>query len=256
MIEHRANKGDSLTVGMKSLLGAGTAVLMALMVAAVALPVERADAAKMTACVNKKTGTMKMVFGKKAKKNCPKGYKKVTWNSQGPAGPNLSVYDSNNQRVGRFLGVVNAGYELPIFQVQREGGIYNYFGSGTLLPIDFMGGGFPPFSFKTNDCTGDAYLATGGGVPGQWYIDFLTKSLAGMNRIVVRSIEPTGFGVPTAWVGDETSELISGGGIPIYELDGNGACVAGDPAFVGVLFGVDEVSIPKPYDFDGPLEVR
>lgn len=253
MIE-QTDEGDSLTVGMKSLLGAGTAILMALMVAAVALPVERAEAAKMTACVNKKTGTMKMVFGKKAKKKCPKGYKKVTWNSQGPAGPNLSVFDSNDQRVGRFVGVTTVGSELPIFQVVREGGIYNYLGSGTLLPADFLGGGIP-FAYTTADCSGEPYLAAGG-APGQWYIDFLGKSLAGMNRLVVRSFDQSGFGVPTAWVGNETSEVTSGGGIPIYGIDSNGTCALGDPGFVGVLFGLDEVSVPKPYDFDGPLEIR
>lgn len=251
------DEGGTLTVGMKSLTCGVTAALLALlilMIATLTLPVERADAAKMTACVNKKTGAMKMVFGNQAKKKCPKGYKKVTWNSQGPAGPNLSVYDSNDQRVGRFLGIQTLGFEVPLFQVAREGGIYSYLGSGTLLPSNALGGQYP-VSYKTNDCTGDPYVPQAG-VPPQFYLDFLTKSLAGMNRIVFRTIEAAGFGVPKAWVGNETYEMTPAAGIPLYEIDPSGACVSEDPAFAGILLGLDEVSIPTPYDFDGPLEVR
>lgn len=252
MIE-QIDEGDSLTVGMKSLLGAGTAILMALMVAALALPVERANAAKMTACVNKKNGTMKMVFGKKAKKKCPKGYKKVTWNSQGPAGPNLSVYDSNNQRVGRFLGVSGES-GLPVFEVARQGGIYNYLNNGSLLPGGFQGGGVP-VTFKTNDCTGNAYVAASGASPGPWYIDLLTKSLSGMNRVVYRSFQITGFGTPLVWVGNMTSEEVTVA-IPTYEFDDTGACVPDQANFTGTLFGLDSVPTPTPYDFTGPLEIR
>ena len=245
-----------MALGMKSLLGIGMALLMALMVATVALPVSQADAAKLTACVNKKTGAMKMVFGKKAKKKCPKGYTKVTWNSQGPAGPNLSVYDSAGNRVGRFLGIDVASAELPVYQVAREGGIYSYFGSGTMLPTGFAGGAALPITFKENTCTGDAYLVAGGSPPAQWYLDFLGKALSGMNRIVTRTVEISGFGVPEAWVGNETYEEISGAGISLYGIDGSGNCVEEDSGFTGILFGLDSVDVPTPYDFDGPLEVR
>lgn len=246
-----------MTVRVKSILGGGTVALLALLaltVAALALPVERADAAKMTACVNKKTGAMKMVFGKKAKKKCPKGHKKVTWNSRGPAGPNLSVYDSDGRRVGRFLGTLALDVELPVFQVARKGGIYVYMGSGTLLPSDYLGGDSIPVVYKTNDCSGDAYVA--GLISSQWYIDFLAKSLAGMNRLVYRPFEQSGFGVPKVWVGNETTEVTPGGGIATFQIDGNGACVLDQAVFVGVLFGLDSVTVPSPYDFNGPLRVR
>ena len=245
----RPEKGENLTLRMKSFVGIGTALLMALMVAVVALPVDRADAAKLTACVNKKTGAVKMVFGNKAKKKCPKGYKKVTWDSQ--SGSKLSVYGADGKRVGRFLGILPD--ELPIFQVERNGGIYSYLSGGILFPSNATSG--LNVSFKTADCSGDAYIPAGGGFP-QWYLDFITDSLAGMNRIVFRSVGQFGFGVPRAWVGNLTFEEV-----PIatnlFKLDDTtGACVPGEQGFNGTLLGLDEVTVPTPYDFQGPLEVR
>ena len=232
-------------------------IVLAGMVAALAtlmifaIPDGRADAAKLTACVNTKTGAMKMVFGNKAKKKCPKGHKKVTWNSQGPAGPNLSVFGADGQRVGRFLGAT-ANFELPLFQVQRNGGIYNYLGGGTLFPSNQTG---LNVAFKTADCSGGAFVPAGGGLP-PWYLDFITKSLAGTNRIVFRAFGQFGFSDPRAWVGNLTSEQVANA-TNLFELDSTtGACVAGEQGFTGTLLGLDEVVVPQPYDFEGPLEIR
>jgi hypothetical protein len=42
----------------------------------------------VTACVNERSGTTKVLLGAKAKKKCAKGWTKMTWNVAGPAGRN------------------------------------------------------------------------------------------------------------------------------------------------------------------------
>src|SRR6478735_3290281 len=91
---------------------------------AVLVSASAADAATLTACVNKKTGEMRLRTGKAAKKKCPKGWRKVRWNTKGAAGkqgtpgvngtngtngapgPNISVKDATGAVVGQLMGVI------------------------------------------------------------------------------------------------------------------------------------------------------
>lgn len=227
------------------------ALALALTLSAVVVPVATADAATLTACVNKKNGNVKMRFGKKAKKKCPKGWKKVRWNDSN-TGALAAVYSGDGKRVGKFLGSSFLFGPFPIYAVQRDGGQYLYeTGSGDLLGI-----GSPDFT--TADCTGPGYLGIDSATPvPQGIVDRYVASLLGPTRIVFRTEDSLGnLGVPRAWTGSGTSEVI-GAGIATYDLNGEtGACEIDEPAFTGVLISLRQVTIPTPYDFVGPLTVR
>ena len=244
-----------MSVSMRSVVSFTVATLLAALlsmaVLSVAMPVADADAARLTACVNKKNGDMKMRFGKKAKKKCPKGWKKVVWNDT-KSGALASVYSADNRLVGKFLGSGFMFAPWPVYTVQRSGGQYLYeSGTGTL-----MGLGSP--DFLTADCAGPAYLALTSATPiPQGIIDRYIRSLGGSTRIVFRTEDPLGnFGVPRAWRGDGNSQPV-GAPITIYDLNSEtGACEVDDAAFTGSLLGLNGVTIPTPYDFTGPLTVR
>ena len=67
-----------------------------------------AGAAKLTACVKKKSGAMRLVSGKKAKKKCPKGWRKVTWEKGKGVAP-LKVVAADGKVVGTLVGMVQSG---------------------------------------------------------------------------------------------------------------------------------------------------
>lgn len=228
------------------------AVVLSMAVASVVMPVASADAAKLTACVNKKTGNVKMRFGKKAKKKCPKGWKKVVWNDS-KTGALPSVYSADNRLVGKFLGSGFLFGPWPIYTVQRSGGQYIYdVGTGELQGL------FGSPNFTTADCAGPAYLGFGSMTPiPQAVVDRYEISLGGSNRWVFRTEDTLGnLGMPRAWTGNGTSEVV-GAAIQTYDLnDSTGACEPDDAAFTGVLLGLREVTIPTPYDFTGPLTIR
>lgn len=227
---------------------AGLALVVAL-VAMVAMSRAEADAATLTACVNKKTGATKMVFGNKAKRKCPKGSRKVTW----PNESGLSVFDATGRKVGRLLGVTQSG-PYTIFQVLRNGGAYSYMAGGPLFPtFDPITGPFP-VSFKTADCSGKAYLAAGGVQP-PFFQDLLKRSYRGQYRHVFRTFTSSGLGTPVARTGDGTVEY--GGVVSTYTLNSfSGECELDEASFTGGLYGLKTVQIPKPVDFTGPLKVR
>lgn len=227
------------------------AVVLSMAVASVVMPVASADAAKLTACVNKKTGNMKMRFGKKAKKKCPKGWKKVVWNDS-KSGALPSVYSADNRLVGKFLGSGALFAPWPFFTVERGGGQYIYeAGTGALLGL-----GSPDFT--TADCAGPAYVTLTSPTPvPQGVVDRYVSALRGSTRITFRTEDPLGnIGVPRAWTGDGTSQAV-GAPIATYDLDSEtGACEVDAPAFTGSLLGLKSVAIPTPYDFTGPLTIR
>ena len=239
-----------MSVRLNPIIAAGTALILALAAAALAVPVEKAGAATLTACVNKKTGEMKMRFGKKAKKKCPKGYKKVSWNDSS-TGKLPSVYGADGSRVGEFLGSTFIGAPYPFYAVLRNGGQYIYLaGSGEMIPL-----GSP--SFTNASCTGTAYLEQSGATPSPTETTRFIKALGGTNRIIFRTQSATGdYGTPLAWTGDGTA--VPAVAVSLYELnEETGACqaAAGGP-FTGTLFGLRSVTVPTPYDFQGPLSLR
>lgn len=239
---------SSTVVGIATLL----AVLLSMVVSSVVMPVATADAAKLTACVNKKTGEMKIRFGNKAKKKCPKGYRKVTWNDSSTS-TLPSVYAADGTRIGSFLGSLPFFFGPgPNFSVLRNGGQYVYgSGDGALIPL-----GSPDFTDAA--CSGPAFLGLSSATPvPAGVIARYMKSLAGTTRIVFRTQDASGLlGVPRAWTGDRTSQTV-GAAIATYDLNSEtGACELDDPAFTGALLGLRSVTLPVPYDFEGPLSVR
>lgn len=224
--------------------------LLAALVAIAAMPRAEAGAAPLTACVNKKTGATKMVFGKKAKRKCPKGSKKVTW----PNEAGLSVFDATGKKVGRLLGVTQYG-PYNVFQVLRSGGSYSYMAGGPLFPTLDQATGPTAVTFKTADCSGKAYLAAGGVQP-PFFQDLLKKVYLGQYRHVFRTFQPSGLGTPVIRTGDGTVEY---GAPPFttYTLNPyTGLCEVDEASFTGGLYGLNTVPTPSPVDFTGPLSVR
>lgn len=241
-----------MSLRLNPIIAAGTALILALAVAAVAVPVERASAATLTACVNKKTGEMKMRFGKKAKRKCPKGFRKVTWNDSATS-KLPSVFAADGTLVGEYLGSGLLLSPLPFYQVRLEdGGQYIYqAGTGTMVPL-----GSPDFTDA--GCTGTAYLGLDGPTPlPTAVVARFVKNLQGLTRIVFRTENALGdLGVPRVWTGSGQSQPVAAA-ITTYDLNSEtGACEVDDPAFTGTLLGLQTVTTPTPYDFEGPLEVR
>jgi hypothetical protein len=237
-----------MSISMRSPRRALLAALVtaAALLATLVMPAAEADAAKLTACVKKKTGAMKLVTGKKAKKKCPKGWRKVTWNTrgprgpQGPAGPQLMLKDATGAIVGKFLGVYPSGGTIYI--VERDGGQYVYFGSGTLYPT-----GSP--SYTTADCSDTARLTSSSGVA---YTEMVLKLIGGPFRFVFRTSTGGLFGPAMAWKSSGTYESVVTA--PLYRMNGStGVCELDDPAFTGELIALDPV--PAPPDFVGPLVI-
>jgi hypothetical protein len=233
-----AGKKDGATDRRMVGLVAFGALVLALVMAMAMSAAPKAEAATLTACVKKKTGEMRLVSGKKAKKKCPKGWRKVSWNSEGPG----VVRDKNGKLVGKLLGVFPGGGTIYI--VQRNGAQYFYLGSGEVFTI---GGGSP--SYTTPDCSGPAYLSNTAS-PAE--TANLLRVIGGPFRIVFRTTTggfPTG---PTrAWKSAGT--FIPAVAVQTYELDPtSGLCVI-DSVVNGNLINLTEV--PAPPDFDGPLRL-
>lgn len=227
---------------------------------AVLVPATAGDAATINGCVNKKTGELRIRSGKAAKKKCPKGWKKIKWNTAGPAGrqglpgangtnganglpgPNISVKDATGAVVGQFVGFFPEGG--AIYFVLRDGGVFTYIGDGHLLGL----GGSP--SFKTNDCTGTAYLST---TSSQFSPATFAGLVGGPFRIVFRTLSAGAFGTPKAWKGTSNTETI-GSSTSLYELNSStGVCQLDTSTFTGTLVALEPVTAPP--DFTGPLTV-
>lgn len=229
------------------------AVLTGILVLGLALTVSmagpaEAGAAKLTACVKKKTGTMRLVSGKKAKKKCPKGWRKVTWEKdKGDA--QLKLIAADGKFVGTLVGMNQVGTGVGAYTVLRNGGIYNYLGGGQLYPTTALG---TSPQFKTADCSGPAYLGLVGVVPPSIQ-DFYRGILGGPFRLVFRTFSPFGLGPAQSWKFGGVIEEVPVD-IPLYKLDSDGTCDPDDPNFTGSLFRLDAETPPP--DFSGPLRIR
>jgi hypothetical protein len=216
-------------------------IVLAALSVAFFMPVPNAGAATLTACVKKGSGAMRLVTGKKAKRKCPRGWRKVTWNVRGPAGPQLRVRASNGALVGKFRGVFPSGG--AIYVVERAGGLYIYFGSGSLYPT-----GSP--SFINPDCSGSAYLTSSSGLASTL---MLLKMVGGTFRYVFRTSSGGTLGPSKAWKSAGTFQSVVA--VPTYRLNGTtGLCELDSPGFNGDLIAMQPVAAPP--DFIGPLAIR
>ncbi len=131
-----------------------------------------------------------------------------------------------------------------IMQVQIDGGLYTYYGSGQLIPL---GGGSPYFRNAT--CTGKGYQTT-----DQETFDFLFSKLAGgPSRIVFRvASSPMDLGPISAW--QYTTESDDVNNQDLWELDSDGMCIPAPVSpYTGLLAELD--SVPAPPDGVGPLTI-
>ncbi len=233
--------------------------LTSVVLAAIALTIAptAADAAgsTVTACVNKHSGAAKIMVGTKAKKKCPKGTTKVSWNTAGPKGatgapgaggaaglpgapgPVLNVKDAAGNVIGQYVGVINEGVNL--YFVLRDGGVFTYLESGQLYPI-----GSSP-NFKTNTCTGTAYLEASGSTA-----QLLLDSVGGTSRVVYRPSTPV-LGPVQAWKLAGPAETLAA--VQMYGLNNMGACVLDGGPYSGSV--VTLASVAAPPDGTGILTI-
>jgi hypothetical protein len=233
---------------------------MLVVAGAVLVPASAAGAATLTACVKKRTGEMRLRQGKAANRKCPKGWKKVRWNVQGPAGKQgaagangtngtngtngasglVDVKDATGAVVGQLVGVVPEG--VPVYTVWRDDAIWYYLGDGHLASI------VGP-RFKASDCTGTAYLANGAGT--QFSDATFQTLISGPFRAVYRIANAEQFGTPTAYAASGVTEPATS--VQLYSFDNTGACNPSGGPVTGTLFALEVV--PAPPDFTGPLTI-
>lgn len=235
-----------------------------------------AAAKTVTACVNKKSGTTKVLLGKQAKKKCAKGWTKVTWNAAGKKGasgknglngkdgangangrdglnaPPIQVRDAAGNSLGSLVGSFPLVAPMPIFFVLApDGGIYTYAETGQLVPLASMSP-----SFMDAACTGPAYLT----MPADSWNGMMSHFVGGTTRIVYRSMNTPSLlnlGPARVWKLTSTTSVVPNPSPPLYELDDAGACRAmapGDLPRPDELFVLLE-SIPAPPDGVGRLRL-
>lgn len=138
-------------------IAATTGLVSGMLIGGTVVP-SQAASKTITACVKKSDGTVKVLTGKKKNKKCKKGWKKTTWNKQGPAGPsgpagpNWSVTDKNGQVLGDFGGLFQVGLRSAVVVLLSDGGAVRYFTDGALGRDN--GGIY----FENNGCTDAAVL--------------------------------------------------------------------------------------------------
>ena len=203
-----------------------------------------AQAVTVTACVKKKTGTVRIVT---AAKKCKKGWKKVSWDQtgatgpqgpQGATGPELMVKSGDGAVLGRFLGVYPAG--ISIFFVQINGGIFLYGANGQVLPLVSQSA-----DYKNSSCTGTPVVQANDPI----YRDIFTKSAGGPTRITYRQSTPA-VGAIRAWEYTPTVETVNQ---QLYKWSPSNTCVADGAVYNGQVVQLREVAPPQ--DVPGPLTI-
>ena len=257
----------------KALTLAATAAV-ALSVTAVAA--SGAQAAKtITICVKTKTGTIKVLSAKQAKKKkpCAKGSKKLTWNARGPAGKNgtngtgangangtngtsglnggsLKVHDSAGNLIGSFAGVRASGGlgNFAYSVLGADGGLYDYLPTGQVMPT----AGFVPLAFKDSACTGPAFIVT-----SEPPSDMILAMLGGPFRLVVRSVDEVAltFGPARAWKVTTNLSFVPANPPTFYGLMEDGTCVAFPGQPIPGDFLVALANAPTPPDGVGMLTI-
>jgi hypothetical protein len=228
---------------------AAVGLLLAIVLAASMAVAPEARAAQQVACVNNKTGDMRLVSGKKAKKKCPKGWRKVRW-EQVKGNLGYRAYSADGKLVGKVVGVTPIPGGLTTLSILRNGGRYDYTFGGFLFPAAGISG--LSLSFTTPDCSGPAYAPLGGS-PTPEYEALIRSQISGSFRVTARTITPFGFGPSKAWKFNGASQNVA---VPtdLYEEGTDGTCTVQTPGYTGTL--LEFSSVPAPPDFKGPLRLR
>lgn len=241
---------------MRAALRRTAAALCATAVCAFGLvgtPATAVPAKLVKVCVNKKSGEAVQL----RKGKCRKGWKKISWTSQGPTGlpggsgptgptgergsaGGLSLY-ANGQRVGRVIG--SATPELFFPAVLVDGGVYTYLPDGTPYP------NIQSPSFLAADCSGTAFLVNpdeeGARIVASW---------AGTSvRLLARTTDPTLGAVQGVWIPSGEVTALPGGGVNMWRRLSDGSC-AGPTLQTG--WSSTLTSLPPPANLIPPLTVR
>lgn len=209
------------------------------------------------ACVNKRTGEMRMLLSKKAKKRkCAKGWRKITWSSDAqpgsPGAPGaggatgdrgalgtLEVYDSAGSKIGSLLGGLSFMSPYQMYTVATDSGTYIYTDSGVVIP------NFTPY-YLNNTCTGTTYTSVSDSELSNVLAQAGTSA-----RMVTRISEPS--------LGPVKAYSITGASTPVvavnaWRLSSTGVCTDASPLTTN-LVTLDAVT-PAPTDRPGPLSLR
>ncbi len=229
------------------------ATLTATAVAAIGLVGTTAGAAptrQVKVCVNKKTGeAMQLRKGK-----CRKGWKRISWSSEGPTGApgvpgaggergsagGLSLY-ANGQRVGRLIGGVSAEIFAPTVVV--DGGMYTYFPDGSLASTTESP------SFLAADCSGTAYFVS----PDEEDARIIASWAGTSVRLVARTLSPSLGAIQGVWVPSGEVTALPGGGTNMWRRTDDGTCV-GPSLQTG--WSSTLTSVTPPANLTPPLTVR
>ncbi len=231
-----------------------------------------------------KTGAVKILTAKQAKKKCPKVSKKVTWSVKGKNGTNgkngagasgkngtdgangaagasgvIPVHDSAGNLLGAYAGTVAPALAFAFASITPavynvlgpNGGLYQYSADGRLLPSDATFKTVP--LFRDAACADTAYLWAA--------LPSLLSGVSDSSRWVYRPIDSTDptdlqFGPARAWAFTGATMTVPPVVGTFYAQVNTGACIAIDPAFpsAGQMLPVLR-SVPAPPDGAGPIVV-
>ena len=218
-------------------------------------PVAPASAGTVSACVKKKTGEMRMLTGTK-KRKCAKGWKKVTWNQEGPqgstgspgstgpqgpqgstgaTGPKLVVKDGTGATLGSLVSIFpgDAAFFVLVLVGDR---IYSYQPNGRVAAM-----GSPVF--LDSSCASTPYVTAANADEEAGLV-----ALAGTQfRLTFRPTAPTPGNISTY---SFTNVTLTPPGT-IYEWNASGACVLDTSAPSALVKLQTEATGPS--DKPGPL---
>jgi hypothetical protein len=164
----------------------------------------------------------------------------------GQAGPAIDVRDAAGTVIGPIIDTSSSSANGEIYTVLRDGGLYLYRQTGTLVNNFTV-------VFTATDCSGAAYIA-GQASPNDPPAVVTLATFSGPVRAVWRqNLSPGVFGPASAWKAHGTTLAIASK--QLYARNATtGACAAAGAPFSGDLVLLDAVT-PAPPDFAAPLSV-
>lgn len=220
--------------------------------AAMAVPAAKA----YKACVKKKTGEMRILLTKKAKKQkCAKGWRKISWSGNPPTGAPgapgaggapgdrgvlgaLEAYDSTGARIGSLVGGLSFMSAYPFYEIMTDNGQYIYTGSGFVIP------NLTPY-YLNNTCTGTAHYRASDSELSE------VLALVGTTaRMVARSSDTTLGPISAFSVTNRWAPVVAASA---WRVSSAGVCTDATPLTTN-LVELNPVT-PAPTDRPGPISL-
>lgn len=210
----------------------------------VAVAAPAAQAAPRKACVNKKSGELRILL--KSGKKCKKGWTKVSWNQTGATGPAgssggagpvavVQVKDASGAAIGHSLLDVYTGI-APAILVYTEGGAYTY--SLATGKVKSSGGVYYT----------DAVCSPSTAVTSIWSTPEYLAALNSFARVVDR---PNDLVPARAFKGTSVVRAVTPTD-QFWRLDSTNACV---PIWTGMDTLAVLSQVATPADRPGPLSI-